>query len=159
VLGGSTDFDPRYVFPVDDLAVTRPLRDPAAGVLRVVSAPVARRVLRGALNRLGGAPSGTGAAGGPELLLADSDSFGGAVGTIVEGIEMALDAIPELAGDLLPHVALFAVVSAESAGTARIGLRAGVSGADPAARNRGARPMSPKLSCTKGRIRSSSTWR
>ena len=62
------------------------------------------------------------------LVLADSASFDEAERMLIDGIALAFDAAPELAGDLLPHVALFAVLHADLAarlGSASVGSSPG----------------------------------
>ena len=53
---------------------------------------------------------------GSPLILNGSRQFAAVVHTLTSGIELAVSVAPELALDLLPHVALFAVVDSECSG-------------------------------------------
>ncbi|GAA5170078.1 hypothetical protein GCM10023321_66610 [Pseudonocardia eucalypti] len=99
----------RAAFSPDELRPLTELTGPVAGPVRVVQrgeealAPALARVsteLR--RHRAGGGP--------PVLLTAGAAGFAQARRVLLDGVEVALKAVPELAADLLPHVAAFAMV-------------------------------------------------
>ena len=117
VLSGVVAFDPARLSSLDGLvssdgrvrihdhevhlASTARAGRELRGALRVVDAELARR-------HDGSVPSA--------LILEDEASFASVTATLAAGIELAAEVSPELALDLLPHVALFAVVSAGTSG-------------------------------------------
>jgi hypothetical protein len=116
VLGGTDELDLRRVRALDDLIVVS-AEGPLETHVRLASGPDTARALRGALERLGDDLDQPDLRVGPEaLVLAGSDRFDSVVRTVTEGIELARDSAPELVDDLIPHVALLAVVNAEVAG-------------------------------------------
>jgi HEXXH motif-containing protein len=90
---------------------------PAGRPLPVAADPAARNRLAGALDEVrrelalhgDHSPAGT-------LLTVDDPDFGAAQRVLAAGLELARDLVPELADDLLPHVALFAVVAPDAGG-------------------------------------------
>lgn len=113
VLGGVAEYDPDRV---------RSIRE-WADVLEVDSGPEYRVHLaarRGAVPALGPAliriGVGPGAVEPGTLLLTGSEAFEPTRQRLADGVRLALDVAPELVGDLLPHVALLAVVPAAVAG-------------------------------------------
>jgi HEXXH motif-containing protein len=87
-------------------------------VVRMASTTTAATALCGALTRIAASLPGRGPA---PALLADPDdpASKAAFEQIVEGVHLAVDSAAELALDLLPHVSLFAVLTA--AGSERLG--------------------------------------
>lgn len=107
VLSGRAAFSPGELRPLTDLT------GPVAGPVRVVQrgedalAPALARVsteLR--RHRAGEDP--------PALLTAGGVGFAQARRVLLDGVEVALRGVPELAADLLPHVAAFAMVRDDS---------------------------------------------
>ena len=116
VLSGAAEYDARHLQSVNELARIG-MVDMAPGVVRVAATSDAAQTLDGGLRRLGAGLGGLDdETGPPALVLATSAAFDGAVKMLGDGVRLALDIAPELVGDLLPHVALFAVLSTASAG-------------------------------------------
>ena len=120
VLGGVAEYDTRHLSSMDELAVLRYVTwgNGAASqdvLVRIASGGSAERALEGALRGLGAGLASDGIAD-PVLVRDGSASSDRATEMIVAGVALALDVAPELAGDLLPHVAMFAVLRADSAG-------------------------------------------
>ncbi len=116
VLSGTRDLDMRQVRALDEPVVV-PGDDTTEASVRLAATPTAARDLRGALDRLGAELDQPDFAVDPDaLVLASSDAFGPVMRTVVEGVELAFDIAPELVGDLVPHVALLAVLNADAAG-------------------------------------------
>ena len=119
VLGGIAEYERSRISSVEDHARARSVPG-AAGVIRLASTPASFRALAGALRRVGLGLGRVDLDANPAAaVLADSASFDEAERMLIDGIALAFDAAPELAGDLLPHVALFAVLHADLA--ARLG--------------------------------------
>ncbi|MDT0347999.1 aKG-HExxH-type peptide beta-hydroxylase [Pseudonocardia charpentierae] len=58
-----------------------------------------------------------------QLMLNDDPAFNGAARTVIDGLELAVKLCPELADDLMPHVALFTIMGtagAEQLGSASV---------------------------------------
>ena len=86
----------------------------------VVSDPAARAPLDPAVQYIESELGRHGAAAaGIRLLLDDDPGFPEAARTVLDGLEIAVKLCPELADDLLPHVALFAVI--RNGGTEQLG--------------------------------------
>ena len=86
----------------------------------VVSDPDARTPLDPAVQYIESELGRHGAtAAGIRLLLDDDPGFPDAARTVLDGLQIAVKLCPELADDLLPHVALFAVI--RSGGTEQLG--------------------------------------
>ncbi len=114
VLAGTHDLDLRQVRPLDEPAVAY---DVAGSSLRLTTGVETARSLRGALERLGADLDEPGFADRADaLVLAGSAEFDAVERVIVEGVELAADVAPELVDDLVPHVALLAVLRADAAG-------------------------------------------
>jgi hypothetical protein len=93
LIGGAAEF-------VSATARTFVVADPSArGPLDSAIVHIARELGR----------HGTGA-DGIQLMLADDPAFAEASSKVVEGVRIAVKVCPELAEDLLPHVALFAII-------------------------------------------------
>lgn len=86
--------------------------------LRVVSRPDAATLLADALSIVGTELIRQRAASGPPELLTttDGEQFASALTVLGEGIALARSLSPELIGNLLPHVALVAIVNPQRAG-------------------------------------------
>jgi hypothetical protein len=118
VLAGSVDLDPDLLVGIDTLAVEVGRWRIADKAVRMVSSTNASAALAPALARVSAELVRSGAGGLTEVVLSDgSAAFGTAVATIRRGIELACYAAPELVLDLLPHVALLAVLDREAAGS------------------------------------------
>jgi hypothetical protein len=116
VLGGTAELDLRNLWTLDDLVVV-PSAPGQEAPVRLVSRPETADALRGALRRLGADLGDPGFVARPDiLLLAGAAGFDAVARTVSTGVAMALDLAPELIEDLLPHVALFAVLQGEAAG-------------------------------------------
>ncbi len=116
VLSGTRDLDMRQVRALDEPVVV-PGDDTAGTSVRLAASAAAARSLRGALDRLGAELDEPDFAVEPDaLVLASSDAFEPVMRMVVEGVELAFDIAPELVGDLVPHVALLAVLKADAAG-------------------------------------------
>lgn len=85
----------------------------------VVSDPDARAPLDPAVRYIESELGRHGVPAGIRLLLDDDPGFPDAARTVLDGLEIAVKLCPELADDLLPHVALFAVI--RNGGTEQLG--------------------------------------
>lgn len=113
VLGGTGDLDLRQVRALDGPVVA----DVGGSSLRLTAGAETARSLREALERLGADLDDPGFADRADaLVLAGSAAFDAVERTVVEGVELARDIAPELVDDLVPHVALLAVLHADAAG-------------------------------------------
>ncbi|SHK70183.1 HEXXH motif-containing protein [Pseudonocardia thermophila] len=89
--------------------------DVAGWPVRVASTPAAPQLLRPALARVHGVLRAQGDHCADPLVLcgtAAQDAFA----TVLAGVRLAVERVPELATDLLPHVALFVVLDRDRAG-------------------------------------------
>jgi hypothetical protein len=86
----------------------------------VVGDPRVRVPLEPAVRHIGAELGrAVGSGGGIGLLLQDDPPFDAAADTAIEGLEIAVKLCPDLAEDLLPHVALLAII--RSSGTEHLG--------------------------------------
>ena len=113
VLGGVAAYDSSRMSRLSRFVEPSACVDVAGHQVRLASTPDAALALEGALCHIDAAlVRGTGS----PLVLKGSQQFTAVVCTLAGGIELAVSVAPELALDLLPHVALFAVVDSEYSG-------------------------------------------
>jgi hypothetical protein len=117
VLGGTARFDASRIFSVDELAIGDEVRERSSPPVRIAATTRAASALAQALNLVGAGLERPDLGADPAaLLLAPAGSYDRAARVVTRGVELALDVVPELARDLLPHVGLFAVLDAAAAG-------------------------------------------
>jgi hypothetical protein len=116
VLGGVSSYDPARMQPLSDLTTAAGRRVLGGHPMRVASAPAAGTALIGALHHLDAELVRRADDGSAALVLEGSPSFAPAMRTVVCGVDLAVEIAPDLALDLLPHVALFGVLRADRAG-------------------------------------------
>jgi hypothetical protein len=117
LLAGRSRPDPDRLTSIDALLAGRPAAGREGPPLPVAASAPARLLLAGALEEVrrelaahgDHSPAGT-------LLTVDDPDFGAAQRVLTAGIELARDVVPELAVDLLPHVALYGMVTPDAAG-------------------------------------------
>jgi hypothetical protein len=83
---------------------------------RVVATHDAARILRPSLQRIAGELARHGEGPAIRLLTEDDNEFAEAVRLLTLGVRLAVTTAPRLAADLLPHVALFALVTRDAGG-------------------------------------------
>ena len=102
VIGGQATYSPSAMVPLSDLL---------GDVQQIAARQLARTALSGACRRIAGELGRYGDdADSIRLVLAEAPTFDEAARRVVEGVRLAVQLCPELADDLLPHVALFAIV-------------------------------------------------
>jgi hypothetical protein len=117
LLAGRDQPDPARLTSIGALLAERPAAGRDGRPLPVGASPAASALLVGALEEVrcelalhgDHSPAGT-------LLTVDDPDFGAAQRVLTAGIKLARDVVPELADDLLPHVALFALVAPDAVG-------------------------------------------
>ena len=119
VLAGITEVASEELVPVDDLVVADAIFTVPAATVRVASSSAAVGALAPALARITGQLQMHGDRSGPRVLVESDPEFGAAVRAVREGVRLALRLSPVLVSDLLPHVALIAVLA--RAGSGRLG--------------------------------------
>jgi hypothetical protein len=113
VLAGISAYDSSRMSRLSRFVEPSARVDVAGHQVRLASTPDAALALEGALRHIDAAlVRGTNS----PLVLEGSQQFTAVVRTLTGGIELAVSVAPELALDLLPHVALFAVVDSEYSG-------------------------------------------
>ena len=116
VLGGTAALDPAQLVPVDDLVEPGSTFPVSGGRVRVASSPAAPAALGPAVDRITGQLQRHGDRSGPRLLVGADPAFAPALEVLREGVELAVRLAPELVADLLPHVAVIAVLAQDDAG-------------------------------------------
>jgi hypothetical protein len=112
-LAGAANFSADWLRPIDDLVAKGYSTDVDGFEVCLASASTAAVALRPVLVRVAHELSQHGDnSWTPTVVLADDDRTAGAWQRLVAGIRMATEVTPDLARDLLPHVALFAVCAA-----------------------------------------------
>jgi hypothetical protein len=117
VISGTAGYTPGAMVAISQLVGGAVPITAGSGRPHLVGATRARTALAGALRRIehelgrrGSEPDRI------RLVLAGDPVFEGAARIVADGLEMAVDVCPALALDLLPHVAMFAVVDPGSSG-------------------------------------------
>lgn len=115
-------YRPEALIPLSRLTAGAPEFVSGTAHTAVVSDPDARAPLDPAVQYIESELRRCGATAGEiRLLLDDDPGFPDAARTVLDGLEIAVKLCPELADDLLPHVALFAVIrSGEQLGSASV---------------------------------------
>lgn len=117
VLGGVAEYDPDHVRSIREWADVLEVASRPEYCVRLAARRDAVPALDPALTRIGVGPGKVAPGVEPgTLLLTDSEAFEPTRRRLTDGVRLALDVAPELVGDLLPHVALLAVVPAAVAG-------------------------------------------
>jgi HEXXH motif-containing protein len=117
LLAGRGQPDPARLTSIGALLADQPAAGRDGSPLPVAASAPARVLLAGALEEVrrelalhgDHSPAGT-------LLTVDDPDYGAAQRVLTEGIELTRDVVPELADDVLPHVALVALVAPDAAG-------------------------------------------
>jgi hypothetical protein len=115
VLAGVASYDPGKVRSLDTLIDPDHSHSVGGSMVRVASAAVARSALVGALRRIDDQMHRHEANSALTLLTAGDSSFAAAARQVVDGSRLLTSLAPELAADLLAHVAVFAIVARSSA--------------------------------------------
>jgi hypothetical protein len=116
VLSGTSAYDPAEIRSMASLTSAVGQTLVFGYPVRVASAAEAAGALARALQHIEAELSRHESVASTALVLDTSPSYEGVRQMVVEGIELAVDVASDLASDLLPHVALFAVLSSGSAG-------------------------------------------
>jgi hypothetical protein len=114
-LTGAANFGVDCLHPVDELVADGYSTEVDGFEVRLASAAVAALALRPVLRRVADELSRHGdESWTPTVLVTDDERTAKAWRTLVAGIRLAVQVAPDLARDLLPHVALFAVCAREA---------------------------------------------
>lgn len=117
VISGTADYTPDAMIAISQLVGEAVPITAGGGGPHLVGATRARTALAGALGRIEHELGRRGSEPDPiRLVLAGDPAFAGAARIVADGLDMAVDVCPALALDLLPHVAMFAVVDSGSSG-------------------------------------------
>ena len=117
VLAGTTELDLDRLVSVDTLTSAQASWSAEGVPIRVAATPTACVELAATVDRVGAELVRNGAGSIDDaIVVAGSTRFDRAVQTLRRGIELALDVAFELVTDLLPHVALFAVLERSRVG-------------------------------------------
>ena len=117
VISGKTGYEPSKVVPVSRLVRGAVEFRATDARTYVVADPGAAVALDGAFELIAHEMGRVGAGrGGLRPISATRQSFSPASELVVEGLDLAMDLCPELAGDLLPHVVLIAIVEDDGDG-------------------------------------------
>jgi hypothetical protein len=117
VLGGTVEYDPGRVRSVREFAEVLDVGPFQESLVHLFARRDAAHALDPALMRIGAGLGQVDLGTAPSaLVLSDSALFEPVRALLADGVRLALDVAPELAGDLLPHVTLLAVVREGAAG-------------------------------------------
>src|SRR5690349_10561213 len=117
VFAGTRDLDARLLTSVDVLSTSHVCWNVAGSTIRVAATPTAVRDLVPAVGRIGNELLRSGADTiNDAVLIEGSAGFEESARVLREGIDLALDIAYDLAADLLPHIALFALLDRDRAG-------------------------------------------
>jgi hypothetical protein len=117
VISGTAGYTPDAMVAILQLVGHAVPITAGSGGPHLVGATQARTALAGALGRIEHELGRRGSEPNPiRLVLPGDPAFERAARIVADGLEMAVDVCPALALDLLPHVAMFAVVDAGSSG-------------------------------------------
>jgi hypothetical protein len=114
VLAGVASFEPRALRPLGDLVEENCVSWVEGHPVRLASTAGAAEALAGALGRIGRELQRHGSRSSAALLTSGTPEFAAIRERVRAGVELAVRLAPELVLDLLPHVSLFAVISADA---------------------------------------------
>jgi hypothetical protein len=113
LISGSATYSPDAMTPLSLLSSGADTFSVGGAEVAVVRDPAARAALDGAVRHIATELGCTDGSGDVNLLLDGDPGYEEASQLVVEGLELAATVCPALAVDLLPHVALFAIVSTD----------------------------------------------
>ena len=116
VLGGTAEVDPAQLMAVDALTAPRATFRVSTSTVRVASSPAAPGALAPAVALITGQLQMHGDEAGPRILTEADREFAPALAAVRQGVELAMRLSPELVSDLLPHVALIAILARANSG-------------------------------------------
>lgn len=117
VVAGTARLDPARITSLESMVTDIGRWDQAGMAIRAASSTSSSECLSAAVSRVGAALVRNGADDLTDVVLDErSPQFGAAAEVLRTGIGLALDVAPDLIGDLLPHVALFALLDKRQAG-------------------------------------------